>query len=384
MAEDQAQAQERTEQPTAKRLRDARRQGQIARSRELTMTIVMFAAAVCAWLLGESVVDSTAALLRDGLSPDPYLIRDGNAPVLAFVRSAMAAATILAPFLLVLPVAAILGGSALGGFSFSVESLQPKLSKLNPLSGMKRMFGTHGLMELFKAIAKAAIVTGCAVAVIYSLTPRILSLGVADIGASLSATGGMVVTMFLICSASLGLIALVDVPFQIWSHTKRLRMTRKEIMDEMKETEGRPEVKGRIRQLQQEIANRRMLEEVPTADVIVTNPTHYSVALRYDDSHMSAPVVVAKGVDHMAAKIREIAGEHKVPVFEAPVLARSLYATTDLNQQIDPRLYMAVAQLLTYIFQLRKAEVHQVPWPLKPEIDLEEELTKLTPEATRH
>lgn len=384
MAEEQASSQERTEQPTAKRLRDARRRGQVARSRELTMTIVMFMAAVCAYVLGAWFVDSAAALLRNGLTPDPASIRDGYAAVLAFGQSGMSAVTILAPFFIVLPVAAILGGSAIGGFSFSMESLQPKFSKLSPLSGFKRMFGTHGLMELVKAVAKAGIVTSCAIGVLYALIPRFLGLGVADIGAALSATGDMVVTMFLVCSASLGLIALVDVPFQLWNHRKKLRMTRKEVVDEMKETEGRPEVKSKIRQLQQEFANRRMLQEIPGADVVVTNPTHYSVALKYDETRMNAPRVVAKGIDHMAAKIREIAGENGVPIFEAPMLARSLYATTELDQEIDPRLYTAVAQLLTYIFQLRKAEVHQAPWPMKPEVDLDEELTRQTPEETRH
>ena len=383
MAEEQAQSQERTEQPTAKRLRDARRRGQIARSRELTMMIVMITAAVAAFVLGEWFMQSVADLLRRGLSPDPMRIHDSYAGVLALTESGVAALGILAPLLLVLPIAAILGGSALGGFAFSFEAMQPKLSKLNPLSGLKRMFGTHGLMELFKAVAKATVVAGCAVGVVKLLIPRIMSLGVADIGASLAATGGMVVTMLLVCSASLGLIALVDVPFQLWNHNKRLRMTRKEVMDEMKETEGRPEVKSKIRQLQQELASRRMLEEVPTADVVITNPTHYSVALRYDDTRMSAPVVVAKGVDHMAAKIREIANENAVPILEAPLLARSLYATTDLNQEIDARLYTAVAQLLTYVFALKRAESGTAPWPNRPDLDLAEELKKAMTD-TRH
>ena len=160
-------------------------------------------------------------------------------------------------------------------------------------------------------------------------------------------------------------------------------MTRKEVVDEMKETEGRPEVKSKIRQLQQEFSSRRMLEAVPAADVVVTNPTHYSVALKYDETRMGAPVVVAKGIDHIAARIRDIASENKVPIFEAPMLARSLYATTELDEEIDARLYTAVAQLLTYIFQLRKAEVHQAPWPLKPELDLEQELTQLSAQETR-
>lgn len=384
MAEDQSQAQERTEQPTAKRLRDARRRGQIARSRELTMTVVMVAAAVCALAFGDWFMNSSAALLSNGLTPDPALIHDTYAGVIALADTGLAAMVILAPLLLVLPIAALLGGSAIGGFAFSVEPMQPKLSKLNPLNGFKRMFGTQGLMELVKAVAKAAVVATCAIGVMRLLIPQILALGVADIGASLSATGGMVLTMLLVCSCSLGLIALVDVPFQLWNHNKRLRMTRKDVTDEMKETEGRPEVKGRIRQLQQELASRRMLEEVPNADVVVTNPTHYAVALKYDDARMSAPIVVAKGVDHMAARIRELGNKNGVPLFEAPMLARSLYATTDLNEEIDARLYTAVAKLLTYIYQLRRAESYQAPWPMRPEIELDDELRKPGATDTQH
>jgi flagellar biosynthetic protein FlhB len=194
----------------------------------------------------------------------------------------------------------------------------------------------------------------------------------------------MLVTILLVCSASLGLIALVDVPYQLWSHNKRLRMTRKEVIDELKETEGRPEVKSRIRQMQQERAKRRMLLAVPSADVVVTNPTHYSVALKYDEKRMRAPIVVAKGVDHMAAKIREIADVHKVPIFESPILARSLYATTDIDREVDPRLYTAVAQVLTYIYQLRRARTQPGAWPDRPRIGLTEELTREDRTGLRH
>ena len=342
------------------------------------MTVVMLTAALLFFVAGERLVRSIVGLMQSGLGVDSSRVRDEWAVVTSFQSAIVAALDALLPVLLLLPVAAVLGGIAIGGFSFSTEALRPKLSKLNPLAGLKRMFGVHGLMELVKAIAKASVVGACAIGVLFALGPRIFSLGRAAVPDALGATGGMLVTTLLVCSASLGLIALVDVPFQIWNHNKRLRMTRKEVYDELKETEGRPEVKGRIRQLQREIANRRMLEAVPAADVIVTNPTHYSVALKYDDAHMRAPVVVAKGVDHMALRIRELAAKHEVPLFEAPLLARSLYATSEIDEEIDPRLYRAVAQVLTYIFQLRKvrSSVPATPWPYKPEIELTEELTR--------
>ncbi len=381
MAEEQSSQQERTEQPTQKRLRDARRRGQIARSRELTMTVVMVAAAIAMYASGEWFVGSIAELMRNGLSIDPAKLLDADAPIVSLAESIEAGLRVLLPLFIVLPIAAIFGGSAIGGFAFSTQAMQPKMSKLNPLSGMKRMFGTHGLMELVKAIAKAGVVGTCAVIVLKVLSPKIIALGTSTIESALPQTGKMMVTTLLVCTASLGFIALVDVPFQIWSNNKKLRMTRKEIYDEMKETEGRPEVKSRIRQLQQELANKRMLEEVPTADVVVTNPTHYAVALRYADAEMRAPVVVAKGVDYMAAQIREVAKKSGVPLFEAPALARSLHATTELNQEIDPRLYTAVAQVLTYIYQLRNAETNRGNWPTMPTISLEKEIGRDVPDA---
>jgi flagellar biosynthetic protein FlhB len=376
VAEEQAQDQERSEQPTQKRLRDARARGQIARSRELTMTIVMVAAAGIIFASGEWLVRSLAALLQGGLSIDPVSIRDGGSLLTGLTAAAEAGMTTLLPLIVLLPIAAVLGGIALGGLSFSTETLRPNFGKLNPWTGIKRIFGAQGLIELVKAVAKAGVVALCAVLVLRAMSGRIFALGVAAVPDALADLGRMLVTILLVCSASLGLIALVDVPYQLWSHAKRLRMTRKEVYDELKETEGRPEVKSRIRQMQQERANRRMLKAVPAADVVVTNPTHYAVALKYDDLKMRAPVVVAKGVDHMAAKIREIAAAHEVPIFESPILARSLYATTDVDREIDPRLYTAVAQVLTYIYQLRRARTQPVRWPDRPRINLTEELTR--------
>jgi flagellar biosynthetic protein FlhB len=342
------------------------------------MTIVMVAAAVAMMSSGNWLVGSLARLMQDALSIDPSRVHDGAAVLTSLAAAVEAGIVTLLPLIVLLPIAAILGGIALGGFGFSTEALKPNFSKLNPWKGIKRIFGTQGLIELVKAIGKAGVVGLCAVLVLKALSPRILALGVASLPVALADLGQMLVTILIVCSASLGLIALVDVPYQLWSHNKRLRMTRKEVVDEMKETEGRPEVKSRIRQMQRELANRRMLQAVPAADVVVTNPTHYSVALKYDGERMRAPIVVAKGVDHLAAKIREIAVANDVPIFEAPVLARSLYATTDLDREVDPRLYTAVAQVLTYIYQLRKARTQRVAWPDRPRIAMSEELTRET------
>jgi flagellar biosynthetic protein FlhB len=378
MAEEQQQQhQEKTEQPTAKRLRDARRRGQIARSRELTMTIVMVAGAILVYLAGSNLVQSIAEIVVRGLSFDARQMIEGPSIAARFAETGLAAVGALVPLFAVLSVAAILGSIALGGWAFSTETIAPKLSKLNPLSGLKRVFGVHGLVEMLKAIGKAAIVTLCALAVFSFVGPRVLALGSAALPSSLVSATQMIAVTFLACSASLSLIALFDVPFQISTHNKKLKMTRREVQDELKETEGRPEVKSRVRAMQQELAGRRMLEAVPEADVVITNPTHYAVALKYDEDSMAAPTVVALGIDHLALRIQQIARESDVLLFESPVLARSLYATSTLDQEIDPRMYVAVAQVLTYVYQLRAAQGHGNAWPSRPDVMITSELAEL-------
>ena len=353
MAEEQQQQQERTEQATPKRKRDARRKGQTARSKDLNMAIVMIAGALLLFAGGSHLGETTAALVHDSLSLQPAQVRDPAAMLIGLVDGAKIGLIAIAPLLIFLPLAAILGGVVMGGWVFSMSALTPKLSNVNPLTGLKRVFGTKGLVEMLKALAKAGLVGGCGFAVLAGAWPDLLMLGAAAVPVSLAGVWQMVALIFFVCSMSLIAIALIDVPFQLWSHNRQLRMTRKEVQDEMKETEGRPEVRGRIRAMQQEIANRKMLADVADADVIATNPTHFAVALKYDDSRMSAPLVVAKGVDYMAARIREIAAENSVALFESPLLARALYHNTRVGQEIPTGLYVAVAQVLTYVFTLR-------------------------------
>lgn len=381
MAEDQQQAQEKTEQPTAKRLKDARKKGQIARSKELTMTIVMLAGAAMMYLSGSGLITSISDILIEGLSFDAATLDEGTAIVGRFMDIMLKAVLALTPLFLIVSVAALLGGAALGGWAFSTEVLKPKFSKLNPLSGLKRVFGMNGLVEMLKAIGKAGVVGLCAIGVLMLLSSKVLGLSQSTLPSALAATGQLLATIFIACSASLALIALADVPYQIFSHRKKLRMTRKEVKDELKETEGSPEVKSRLRGMQQELASRRMLEHVPEADVVITNPTHFSVALKYDDQTMAAPVVLAAGVDHLAFRIRDIARANEIPVFESPVLARALYATANLNREIDPRMYVAVAQVLTYIYKLRAANEHYLPQPDLPSVEISDVLEQLADEV---
>ncbi len=353
MAEENQDGQEKTEQPTPKRLRDARKKGQVARSRELnTMAIT---------LLGGIALVSMSAHMGSGL----WEIMAGNFIIpradiydsTAMVRRLAAAIQnglmMLLPFFLVVVVAAIGSSVALGGVAFSGETLVLNFSKLDPIKGIKRVFSLKGLMEVLKAMAKFLLVGSATGLVLWLTLDDFLGLSRMELGQAMVQMGSLIGWSFVMIASSLILVAAVDVPFQLWEHKRQMKMTRQEVRDEMKETEGRPEVKGRIRALQRELAQRRMMEEVPKADVIVTNPTHFAVALRYDQSRMAAPQVVAKGADLVAANIRKVGEENNVTLVESPPLARALFFSTELGQTIPAGLYLAVAKILAYVFQLR-------------------------------
>lgn len=376
MAEGEQQFQERTEQPTPKRLEDARKRGQIPRSRELNMAAVMLVASGMFYVTQARLGEHMAQLLRQGLSISPQALQNTESMTAALRDMALETLAVFSPLLGALTVAAILGAVSIGGFAFSAKPLEPKLGKLNPLKGLKRVFGLKGLVEVAKALAKAGLIGGIGYAYLVFSGDNLLRLSLEPLRTTMADSGTMVITTLLLCSLSLLLIALIDVPYQLWNHSKELRMTRKEIQDEQKESEGRPEVRSRIRAVQQAMSSQRMLSDVPTADVIVTNPTHFAVALKYRDGDMRAPVVVAKGVDHMAARIREIGTEHRIARFEAPLLARALYWTTDIGQEIPSQLYLAVAQVLTYVFRLRAAAENRAPWPDRPTVRVDEELAR--------
>ena len=370
MAEEQFQ--ERTEPATPKRLKEARDKGQIARSRELNAMAVTLAGAVSVFALGEGIVGGVTDIMTANLALPRLAILSPEQMLLQLKEATLSAAVTLLPWLTLLTVVAMLAPMSLGGWSFSTEAMKFKGERINPLAGLKRLFAMRGLVELLKALAKFALVGTIAVLVLNWLADEFIGLGRQSLLKALGHSAWLMAIAFVLFSAGLILIAAVDVPFQIWDHGKKLRMTRQEVKDELKETEGRPEVKGKIRALQQETANRRMLEDIPIASVVVTNPTHYAVALRYDAEEMGAPVVVAKGADLMARKIREIANEHGVPIFEAPPLARALYASAEIGDEIAERLYVAVAQVLTYIYQLDNYVAGRTAEPERPVIDIEE------------
>ena len=375
MAEHES-GQEKTEQPTPKRLREARQKGQVARSRELNTMLSLLVGAVGLLLLGKFMLGGLAELVSNSLSLDPKQIRESSMMAATLGDTFIDALLLLVPLFVLLIVAAFAGPLFVGGFAFSMKAVAFKVEKINPIKGLGRMFSVKSLVELIKAIAKFLVVAGVATLLLWELLDDLLALGMEELNNALAHSASLLAWAFIGLSAALVLIAAIDVPFQLYQHTKQLKMTKQEVKDEMKESEGRPEVKGKVRQLQREMSQRRMMEEVPTADVVITNPTHFAVALKYHDAGAGAPVVVAKGADHIAAQIREIAQQHNVVLFSAPPLARALYATTELDQEIPADLYLAVAQVLAYVYQLKTmidGEAPQMPTDLPvPEGDWEQ------------
>ncbi|WP_413284875.1 flagellar biosynthesis protein FlhB [Vibrio sp. MA40-2] len=346
--------QERTEDATPKRLQQAREKGQVARSKELASVSVLIVGSVSLMMFGETLAKGLWAAMTRLFTLSRNEIFDTT--ILLDIASGALAQLLLPLFIILITlfVAAVIGSAGVGGINFSVEAAMPKASKMNPLSGIKRMFGLQSWVELLKSILKVSLVAGTAFYLINASKVDLFQLSMDTFPLNIYHSLDILINFILLISCTLLIVVAIDIPFQIWQHANQLKMTKQEIKDEYKETEGKPEVKGRIRMLQREAAQRRMMADVPTADVIVTNPEHFSVALRYDTSKDRAPIVVAKGVDHMALKIREIAREHEIFIIPAPPLARALYHSTELEQQIPDGLFTAVAQVLAYVFQLKQ------------------------------
>ncbi len=348
---DEAQA-DKTEQATPKRREEARKKGDVPRSRELTMTGVMLSGAGGILMLSGPMGRDLVTAFGKGFTIERESLMDPNSLAPAFAEIAGKGMLSLLPLAVVLILAVFLSATSIGGWSFSMKAASFKAERLNPGKGLKRIFSANALNELAKSIAKFGLVAAIAVTWLWFSADDLLSLGRQPVAEAIGNALRICGVSLLIVSTGMIFIAAVDVPFQLWQYEKKLRMTKQQVKDEFKETEGRPEVKSRIRALQLQVATRRMMEDLPDADVVITNPTHFAVALKYDDTNMGAPRVIAKGKDLVAKRIREIATEHRVPLFSAPPLARVLFRTTEIGDEIPARLYTAVAQVLAYIFQL--------------------------------
>ncbi|THF64201.1 flagellar biosynthesis protein FlhB [Pseudothauera rhizosphaerae] len=343
---------EKTEQPSARRLEQAREEGQVPQSRELSTFLVIMTGVATLWMLGGWFAERMHMLIRRGFHFEREAAFD-HTLLLDRLHDILGGALItMLPLFGALLLAAVAAPIALGGLVFSPKVLGLKFDRMDPLKGLGRMFSTHGLMEMVKAALKALLVGGIGAMVLWNTRDHIFDLMIEPLEVGMPDFAETVLFTTLMIAASLGLLALLDVPFQLWQYHKKLRMTKEEVKRESKEQEGDPQLKGRIRQMQREMARKRMMAAVPEADVVVTNPTHFSVALKYDAAKMGAPVVVAKGRGETALKIREIAREHDVPMLEAPPLARALYAHCELEQAIPAGLYTAVAEVLAYVYQL--------------------------------
>ena len=371
MAEEQT-GQERTEEPTERRLQEARKKGQVPRSKELNTMLSLLLASISLLIFGGYISQNLMQISVEGFSIPRELAFDTAQLPFQFMYMASQALLALSPFMAIMLVSVFAGPLLMGGWSFSLETISFKLEKLDPIKGLARIFSLKSLVELTKALAKFVLLLGAAILVFFSIDQQLLSLSSMTPKAAGLEAATILVQVLLILSATMILIVALDVPFELWNHSKQLRMTKQEIKDEMKETDGNPQVKQRIRTLQRQLAEGRMMEDVKTADVVITNPTHYAVALQYLDRPGSAPKVLAKGKDLTALRIRSIAADCDIPIFEAPPLARALYRSTEIGYEIPHVLYMAVARVLAYVFQLKNATpTDYVPKPTDFDIPVE-------------
>lgn len=368
--------QEKTEQATPRKLQQARDKGQVPRSKDLATAAVLIASAAAMYIFGSAIASSLYQVMKKMFTLKREQAFDTHQFGLMFAEVFTIISWPLLGFVVTLFIAGFAGSTALGGITFSADAAKPKASKMSPAKGLKRMFGTQALVELLKSLAKFGVIAGLAWMLLTYYFSSILQLSQTAFPLNVLGALDILLWIFIILCCSLLLIAAVDAPFQIYKHNKELKMTLQEVKDEYKNTEGKPEVKGRQRQLQREVSQRRMMQDVPDADVIVTNPTHFSVALKYETDGSLAPVVVAKGVDNMAFRIREVAREHNVSIVSSPALARAIYHTTEIEEPIPSGLFGAVAQVLAYVYQLEQFQKRKGRRPVKlpNEFDIPDDL----------
>jgi flagellar biosynthetic protein FlhB len=363
--------QEKTEQPTEKRLRESREKGEVPRSRDLSGAIVVLAGVAALMNSGESGLRHARRIFELGMGYSRESLFSDALPGRSLHAAMHEALLLFAPVAIATMVGTLVAPLLLGGINFSTQALQPKFERLDPIKGFGKIFALRGLVELGKALLKLVFIGTALGLLLLHWQGALQATGRGSVTAGIAQSIGLLGQAALWFGSMLALIGAIDALYQKYDHGKNLRMSKQEIKDEMKESEGNPEMKGRIRQVQQAQSRQRMMEELPRADVVVVNPTHFAVALRYDDGRMGAPRVIAKGADVLAQQIRLVAGSHRIPLVEAPPLARALYATTELGREIPASLFVAVAQVLAYVYQLKQATAQgESPPPApNPEVD---------------
>ncbi len=364
-------SEDRTEEPTSRRLLDARKEGQIARSMELPAAAVTISAVGLIFFMGGYLVNKLSERFAAGFHFDRKLVFSSNLLPALFADELLQSFVLIIPIFILTVVVAIVSTGLTGGYNFSMQAVMPKASKLNPFSGLQRIFGPKAWVELGKAILKFVLVTGVVIAILNNNIHTLNLIGRMPIEPALQASGELLTKSALLITLSLLIIAMIDVPYQRWQFMKQMRMTKQQVKDEMRQSEGNPEIKGQIRRKQREMSNARMIDSVKNADVVITNPEHFAVALSYDPNGDSAPILLAKGTDEVAARIREEAQKHGIEIFQAAPLARALYFTTEIEHPVPEDLYYAVAQVIAYVFNLASitpgAPPVQKPDPKVPE-----------------
>ncbi len=356
MAENQD-GQEKSEDPTSKKKSESRKKGQVVRSQELTTFFMLLASIIGIMFFGQGMIEAITSIMSNNFSVERTTLFDTE-QLFRHIKSELAIMLYaVLPLFILMMITVILASSILGGFNFSSESIRPKLTKLNPIKGLKKIFGVKGVIELVKSILKIGLMGSIAIYFLWAANNEILGLSEELFPGAFIHAMKLITWQFLLVTMAMIVVAMIDVPYQIWSNTRQLKMTKQEVKDESKNSDGNPEIKAKIRQKQQEIAMQRMMGDVPKADVIITNPTHYAVALQYDPEGSGAPVMLAKGADLVAMQIRNVAQAHEIPIMEIPPLSRAIYHSVEIGQEIPAGLYVAVAQVLAYIFQLKSGDI---------------------------
>ena len=370
-------AQEKTEEPTEKRKRDSKEKGQVTRSKELNTTVITMSATVFMMLAGNHLAQGLVQIYHDSFSFESTVLNSSADIIQHTMEMFVIASKSLLPFLTFILLIAIFGPMLVGGLAFSHQNFIPKLERLDPIKGIKKIISWKTLVELIKSILKFTLVCALFYLAVRINMPKIFSLDAMPIDIAIQEALYIILNSMLIMTTAMVFVTFIDVPFQLWDYKRQIKMTKQELKDEMKDTEGKPEVKSKIKSLQREMRKRRMMGQVPDADVIITNPTHYSVAIKYDQDSMSAPVVVAKGLDLIAQMINKVAKAHKIPFLEAPELARSIYYHVEIDDEIPAELYVAVAQVLAYVFELKRFKQGLSEYPDKPrKFDIPEALRR--------
>lgn len=345
---------DKTEAASPRKIDKAREEGQIVRSRELNTFLMLLVGVGALWGMGGHLFDRLSQLMEHALLFERAQAFDPARMLQVAWALVQAGLLAVLPFLLIMALTAIAASVLLGGLVITLKALQPNFARLNPLSGLARMFSLQLLAELGKAVAKAVLVATVAVIYLKGHAQALLALTGMPIEQALAQAMHLLATACALTVGALVVVVGLDVPYQLWSYAQKLKMTKQEQRQEHKDTDGDPHIKARIRRQQQLMARSRMMSKVPKADVIVTNPTHYAVALAYQDRNMGAPRVVAKGADAVAARIRETGQEHHIALLEAPALARALYFHVDLDREIPAELYTAVAEVLAWAMRLKR------------------------------